>query len=280
MPTDGVAAARRDRRAAPGGADDRPGDPARPSSSSHGYRLSLGLLGASSGATCRGRLPRRRLGPARPRPVGPGLAGVGHRSTSSARTWPPSSPQAAPEGPLVLVGHSMGGMTMMALAADAPRARPRAGGRRRASSPPAPAACAQVSCGPRRVLGKAGATAARPAASSASSRRGQTLVNAVLRRAGTSSEFLVDRYSFASPVPRARPADGRDAPRHPARRSSSHFMPTFDSHDKREALARSTARDARAQRRAGPAHPAGAQRGDRRGCPRRRARASSTTPAT
>ena len=113
----------------------------------HGYTLSLRCWVLQRRAL-RGRLPRRRLGPARPRPVGPRRRGVGHHRP--ARPGPPRvMRQAAPEGPLVLVGHSMGGMTMMSLAGRAPRARPRAGGRRPRSSPPAPAAWTRSDVGPR-----------------------------------------------------------------------------------------------------------------------------------
>ena len=46
--------------------------------------------------------------------------GATPRSTSSATTSPRCSTQLAPDGPVVLVGHSMGGMSIMALAEQHP----------------------------------------------------------------------------------------------------------------------------------------------------------------
>ena len=76
-------------------------------------------------------VPAGVLGPARPRPLGHRPATAPRRSTRSGRTCRRVLTAVAPEGPVVLVGHSMGGMTIMSLAEqdpeffDEPRARRR-----------------------------------------------------------------------------------------------------------------------------------------------------------
>ena len=72
------------------------------------------------------------LGPARPRPVRSRQPGRrGHHRPARPRPATRCCAQTAPTGPVVLVGHSMGGMTVMALADQRPRAVRRPGRRRR-----------------------------------------------------------------------------------------------------------------------------------------------------
>ena len=116
---DGVAAARRDRRA--------PGDAPRCATWCPTVVFSPRLLlSLRSWVFQRRALPR----PATASSSGTSAAtagrdreqGVGHTIDQLGRDLPAVIAEAAPEGPLVLVGHSMGGMTMMALAVRPPRA--------------------------------------------------------------------------------------------------------------------------------------------------------------
>ena len=91
------AAARRGRRA-PAADAPRAGRRCPRSSSRHGYALSLGSWDFQRRALTAGRLPRRGLGPARPRPLGHRPQESATRSTSSAATWPASSPRRRPRG--------------------------------------------------------------------------------------------------------------------------------------------------------------------------------------
>ena len=77
------------------------------------------LLGLPAARAQGGRLPRRQLGPARARPVGRG----GRDSYTIERLGEDLRSvidQLAPTGDLILVGHSMGGMTMLALGEQHP----------------------------------------------------------------------------------------------------------------------------------------------------------------
>jgi len=64
----------------------------------------------------------------------------------------------------------------------------------------------------------------------------QGLVNAALRAGREVEEFLVDRYSFASPVPLSIVRLTADMIFGTRIEVISEFMETFDKHDKREAL--------------------------------------------
>ena len=98
----------------------------------------LGLPAAHAGrrAGHRQRPPPRRaaglLRPARARRLRPGRGrALDHRAARRA-TWPRCSRRGCRAGPVVLVGHSMGGMTIMGLAALRPELFGTEGGRRRA----------------------------------------------------------------------------------------------------------------------------------------------------
>ncbi len=89
---------------------------------SHGYCLNQDSWHFQRGRAAR-RRPHRALGPAQPRPLrtrhGPGRGHARHHRPARPRSQGVID-AAAPEGPLVLVGHSMGGMTVMALADQYP----------------------------------------------------------------------------------------------------------------------------------------------------------------
>ena len=142
--------------------------------------------------------------------------------------------EVVPEGPLVLVGHSMGGMTMMALAVEHHRLiRERVIGAAFVAT--SPGGLATVDWGMGNLMGKLVRRLA-PSALGTLAERGDLLSSA--RRAGRGLEdFLVDRYSFASPVPLAIVRLTGDMIMGTRMDVVSHFMPGFDRHDKREALA-------------------------------------------
>ena len=143
--------------------------------------------------------------------------------------------QVVPEGPLLLAGHSMGGMTMLGLAQQAPDlVRDRVTAAAFVSTSPGgmPLASGDLATAMGRVLlerlgpSTAGLLADRP-----------QLLHALLRANRDLSEFLVERYSFASPVPRsivqlaARMLLGTDL------RVMSSFTPAFNAYDKVASLA-------------------------------------------
>lgn len=139
----------------------------------------------------------------------------------------------APEGPLVLIGHSMGGMTVMALAERRPDLFEQrvvgigligtsAGGLGEAN------------------LGLAGlgkiVLRMAPGAVRLLARRPELVARG--RQLGSDLEsVLVRRYSFASPVPPQLVAFAARMIASTRVEVISDFMPTFSSHDKREALA-------------------------------------------
>jgi pimeloyl-ACP methyl ester carboxylesterase len=109
--------------------------------------------------------------------------------------------QTAPEGPLALVGHSMGGMTTMALGAlhpDLVRERVVALGCISTSAGGMPLASGDFAATAGRLLLErlgprvAGLFEARP-----------EMLRSILTANSELAEFLVERYSFASPVPRS-----------------------------------------------------------------------------
>ena len=139
----------------------------------------------------------------------------------------------APNGPLVLVGHSMGGMTLMALAAQQPElVKDRVLGVAFVAT--SPGGISAVSWGLGNLLGKAVHRMGPVAVGQLAGRQG--LVNAVLKAGREVEEFLVDRYSFASPVPLSIVRLTADMIFTTRIEVISDFMETFDRHDKREAL--------------------------------------------
>lgn len=141
--------------------------------------------------------------------------------------------QVVPEGPLVLVGHSMGGMTLMALAAQQPAlVKDRVLGVAFVAT--SPGGISAVSWGLGSMLGRA-VHRLGPVAVGRLARR-QGLVNSALKAGRDVEEFLVDRYSFASPVPLSIVRLTADMIFGTRIEVISEFMETFDRHDKREAL--------------------------------------------
>ncbi len=141
--------------------------------------------------------------------------------------------QVAPKGPLVLVGHSMGGMTLMALAAQQPAlVKDRVLGVAFVAT--SPGGISAVSWGLGKVLGKAVHRLGPVAVGQLAGRQG--LVNSALRAGRDIEEFFVDRYSFASPVPLSIVRLTADMIFATRIEVISEFMETFDRHDKREAL--------------------------------------------
>jgi pimeloyl-ACP methyl ester carboxylesterase len=143
--------------------------------------------------------------------------------------------QVVPEGPLLLAGHSMGGMTLLGLAQQDPdlvRERVTAAAFVSTSPGGMPLASGDLAASVGRVLlerlgpSTAGLFADHP-----------QLLHGLLRANRDLSEFLVERYSFASPVPRsivrlaARMLLGTDL------RVVSSFTPAFSTYDKVVSLA-------------------------------------------
>jgi pimeloyl-ACP methyl ester carboxylesterase len=139
----------------------------------------------------------------------------------------------APEGPLVLVGHSMGGMTVMSLAQQDPQLfdervigvaliSTSAGGLRRVDFgfPHLGPIVQRLAPGAVRALSLTPALVERG------------------RRIGSDLEaLLVRRYSYASPVPAALVRFTADMIASTRLEVISDFLPTFSTHDKLEALA-------------------------------------------
>jgi pimeloyl-ACP methyl ester carboxylesterase len=139
----------------------------------------------------------------------------------------------APKGPLVLVGHSMGGMTLMALAAHHPEMiRERVIGVGFVAT--SPGGISAVSWGLGKVLGKAVHRLGPFAVGQLAGRQG--LVNSVLKAGREVEEYFVDLYSFASPVPLSIVRLTADMIFTTRIEVISDFMETFERHDKREAL--------------------------------------------
>ncbi|GAA4348372.1 alpha/beta fold hydrolase [Angustibacter luteus] len=140
----------------------------------------------------------------------------------------------APTGPLVLVGHSMGGMTVMALAGEQPDLiRERIVGVALVAT--SSGGLADVSWGLTGSVSKVAHKVAPVALVGLT--RTPRLVDRTRRIGSDLEQFVVKRYSYASPVPpelvrftaamiAATPID-----------VVSGFLPGFDLHDKAEALA-------------------------------------------
>jgi pimeloyl-ACP methyl ester carboxylesterase len=141
--------------------------------------------------------------------------------------------QVVPDGPLVLVGHSMGGMTLMALAIQQPELiKERVLGVAFVAT--SPGGLSAVSWGLGNMLGRAVHRLGPAAVGQLAGRQG--LVNAALKAGRDVEEFLVDRYSFASPVPLSIVRLTADMIFGTRIEVISEYMETFDKHDKREAL--------------------------------------------
>jgi pimeloyl-ACP methyl ester carboxylesterase len=140
---------------------------------------------------------------------------------------------AAPEGQLVLIGHSMGGMTMMALADQDPELiRDRVVATAFVATSAGGAQL--VSLGFGQYFGKLVGRFGPAVLDRLSARPG--LVRTALRAGRDIEEFLVERWSFASPVPPAAVRLTADMIFGTPLDVMSDFLPTFDEHDKRDAL--------------------------------------------
>lgn len=141
--------------------------------------------------------------------------------------------EVAPDGPLVLIGHSMGGMTVMSLAEHDPRLfADRVLGVALVST--SAAGLGDVDLG----LPRLGRLVQRmaPATVKALSRTPRLVERG--RRIGSDLEsVIVRRYSYASPVPGSLVRFTADMIASTRLEVISDFLPTFTEHDKREALA-------------------------------------------
>ena len=140
---------------------------------------------------------------------------------------------AAPEGPLVLVGHSMGGMTMMSMAHQFPEV---------IEERVVAAAFVATSAGGQnmmnlgfgqltgRLLGRLG-----PRFLSRLGTR-QQLVNTARRLGRDVEDLIVEHYSFASPVSQQTVRYTGDMIMGTPLAVMAEFLPSINLHDKREAL--------------------------------------------
>jgi pimeloyl-ACP methyl ester carboxylesterase len=139
----------------------------------------------------------------------------------------------APDGPLVLIGHSMGGMTVMSLAETYPQLfRERVLGVGFVST--SAGGLGQIDLG----LPRLGRLVQRvvPGAMRALTRASSLVERG--RRIGSDLEtVVVRRYSYASPVPDDLVKFTADMIAATQLEVISDFLPTFSEHDKREALA-------------------------------------------
>jgi pimeloyl-ACP methyl ester carboxylesterase len=138
----------------------------------------------------------------------------------------------APEGPLVLLGHSMGGMTIMSLAQSRPEIFERVVGVALISTSAGGTEGVNLGLS---GIGRLGMKLA-PAAARLLARQPKLVARG--RRIGSDLEsLLVRRYSFASAVPRQLIAFAARMIAQTRMEVISEFLPTFSGHDKREALA-------------------------------------------
>ena len=136
---------------------------------------------------------------------------------------------AAPEGPLALVGHSMGGMTTMALGATDPdlvRERVVAFGAISTSAGGMPLASGGFAASAGRLL----LERLGPNVASVFEHR-PDLLKGILSANSDLAEFLVERYSFASPVPRSVVMLASKMLLGTNLTVMSHFTPAFDDYD-------------------------------------------------
>jgi pimeloyl-ACP methyl ester carboxylesterase len=139
----------------------------------------------------------------------------------------------APTGPVALVGHSMGGMTIMALAMHEPElVRSRVAGVALVST--SAGGLANVHWG---LRGQIGAVAHKivPAAV-AGLARVPALVSRSQRLGSDLQQVVVQRYSFASPVPESLVRFTAEMISSTPIGVVAEYLPTFDLHDKHEAL--------------------------------------------
>jgi pimeloyl-ACP methyl ester carboxylesterase len=139
----------------------------------------------------------------------------------------------APEGPLVLIGHSMGGMTVMSLAEKHPELfTDRVVGVAFVST--SAGGLGEIDFGlPRlgRIVQRVAPGAMRALT------RASSLVERGRRIGSDLETVVVRRYSYASPVPDALVKFTADMIAATQLEVISDFLPTFSEHDKREALA-------------------------------------------
>jgi len=140
---------------------------------------------------------------------------------------------AAPDGPLVLVGHSMGGMTVMALADRNPalvRDRVDAVGFVSTSA----GGDGMISLGFGRMLG---ATLLRFGPGVLANLAARQRLWRAARSVGRDVEsYLVERFSFASPVSAETVRFAADMLMGTDLKVVADFLPAFEDHDKRDAL--------------------------------------------
>lgn len=141
---------------------------------------------------------------------------------------------AAPTGPLILVGHSMGGMTVMSLAAAHQKdfMERVVGVALLATSP---GSINEVPLGLPAPLAKLAHKLAPLLAPTLVKQSG--LIEASRQRVSDLSMILTKRYSFASPVPPEVAQFTFDMINQTPVDVVGEFLPTFDAHDKLEALA-------------------------------------------
>lgn len=141
--------------------------------------------------------------------------------------------EVAPSGPMVLVGHSMGGMTMMSLGLDFEElVRERVVGAAFVST--STGGLSTVSYGLGAAAGKA-VHVFGPAAAGRLARL-QGVVDGTVKAGKDVMNFIVDWGSFGSPVPMSIADLTTDMIFSTRMEVISAFMPHFDKHDKREAL--------------------------------------------
>ncbi len=142
--------------------------------------------------------------------------------------------EVAPEGPLVLVGHSMGGMTVMAFAQQFPEVvRERVVAVAFLATSAGGSGMIRLGFGQMvgRIVGRLGPRVLQRLGRNEEWVRG-------LRRFGRDVEdLIVDHYSFASPVSRACVRYTGDMIFGTPFQVMADFLPSIDVHDKREALA-------------------------------------------
>jgi pimeloyl-ACP methyl ester carboxylesterase len=169
---------------------------------------------------------------------GHGRSGTGPRGSSTIETIGSDLSRVlesvVPEGPIVLVGHSMGGMTIMSLADLHPEV---VHDRVQAVAFIATSAggLADVPWSRNQLVSRVAHRVA-PGAMSVLARTGD-LVSRTRKLGSDLEQLLVRRYSFASPVPASLVRFAAEMIASTRIEVVADFLPTFDLHDAREALA-------------------------------------------